>query len=488
MPKTLSIDDFVAKAPAQAVPSSSGAQQFSIDDFVTKKAPVAPVAPVPTEKVNPLLEVAKGVGKGVLSIPVEAAKMGNFVANQTAGRAANILSGRGNTATQGGLIPENEQMKQMNQNVDSFLESKNAWQTGGKVVEGIGEFFVPGLQVKKLNDARKLAQLPGQIKAMFTPKLGPTKYADEAASGATKPRSGINTPAMIDPEKYPDATRAMESVYDVSKALGRTADQVASPKRDVTTNINSLRSTIGEYSQKVISPFLSRNKVDVNFENFIDYMGNVKPPRSISSSNVDMEKFNYMRERIIESVYGSLKAYSKKTGDFGASTDMNDFWNARKVIDDIVEQETKGKAFTDPVVGSVNNAAAVLRKEVSGYISDAMRYPGQGEKVAIFRNTIQGMQERGMEFDESNIRMLAEQLGLKPTGAKLADEWDAMMKSTSGLYKGIEILSTKAASERTLGRAGQWAKDHPFIVNTGKAVGWTAGVGGAGAVGGAVLF
>lgn len=409
---------------------------------------------------NPLTEIGKGFMKG----------LGSTVSSIGAGQ--NSLAAN---ATQ--------QDSPFGKNIESFntaMKSKNAFQTTGKVIEGVAEMFVPLTGAKKLRDARYLATAPKKILEELTPKLTPSKYAIAGKAGQTSPRTVLEG-AKLAGEQLPDAKHSTESVFNVAKALNKKAWDIVKPGRDATTNLNSVRSAIGEYSQNTISPFLSNNKIPTNFGDFIHYMEAVKPNQAIKSSPEAFQVFNRVRDRVIDSIYSSMKTSARTADDFGSITDMNDYWKARQVIDDIIEEELGAKTFTDTGITGVKAAASTLRRGVADFISDTMKYTGQGEKLSVFRHTINGMRERGIDMS-SQIDKLAEQLGLIPIGKSIATTWDDMMKNTSGLYKAVDALSTKIGAERNVGKLAQFGRNHPLLMKTGKVAGYSAaGAAGAGA-------
>lgn len=444
---------------------------FSQDELLSMGAtPDSPTMPLAPEKKQyttgeKFAEVGKGILKGAGSTLTEMSRVGTAVANQTAGRVVNAIEGNGFKPL------SNEQLgndlgnpdSEISKTVDNILESKNGYQTTGKGLEMAAEFLVPGRAAKTIVDARKLAAAPGKILEILTPKLTPTKYAAAGRLGQTVPQTMLKG-AELSGAKFPDAQRATDAVLNVGKSLNISPTKILNLKGSATENLNKIHALIGDYSNKIISPFLKTNPVETNFENFIDYMKNVKPTQAIQASKEAASTFNRVRERVIGTVYNSVKSQSKKAGEFGANTDMNVYWNARKTIDNIIEEELGAKTLADPARTGVKAAAQDLRRGVADFISDTLRYPGQGEKVAIYRNTVNGMREKGIEMGPEELKGLAQQLGLNPTGEAVASHWDEMMKNASGLYKGLENISTKISDERKVGKVGQFVKDHPLII------------------------
>ncbi len=137
----------------------------------------------PTSMGGVAADVGTGFLKGAIGTVKNIADMGNIVANQTAGRAANMLSGKGNTPTSGGLIPGTEAV---DQNLDKNLQSTNAYQTAGKIGEGIGEAFLPlpgkaalaekaseGLLNSATRDITKVLSPTTKLNKVITQKVAP---------------------------------------------------------------------------------------------------------------------------------------------------------------------------------------------------------------------------------------------------------------------------------------------------------------------------
>lgn len=369
---------------------------------------------------------------------------------------------------------------------DTAMEAKNTAQLVGKGAEFVGEMFIPVTGAKKVYDTRKIATAPKKLMEELAPRLVPTKYAGVAKLGQTSPRT-LFKGARISPEDFPAAKEGMSAVLDVASDLGKKPWSIVKPGGSPTKNVNNLVGTISEYSNSVISPFLKSNRVSTNFDDFIRYMDGVKPSQALQSSPDSLETFNRIRNRVVQTVYNSMTASARKANDFGAMTDMNDYWHARKVIDDIIDEEMGAKVFTDPGVSTIKNAASSLRAGVADFISDTLRFPGQGELLATYRQTINGMRDNGMNITPQELKALARQLGLQPTGEIAAKRWDKLMKNTSGLYKSIDMLSTKVNAEQKAGKIGQVVKDNPFLVKAAKVAGYGLLGGATGAAGFKIL-
>lgn len=310
---------------------------------------------------------------------------------------------------------------------------------------------------------RSAAKETAKITEALTPALTPNKYKTAGQLGQLSAPT-LTKAAGVAGDAVSSVKDSVQAVYNVANTLGKTAREIVRPGASATSNVNRVLSAISEHAQTVIKPFLTKNPVPVNFENFIDYMKNVQPNGAIKASEEAFPTFNRVRERVISTVYSSLKAAANKSGSVGALTDMNDFWNARKTIDSVIEEELGAKTLADPAISGIKAASKTLRAGVADFISDSMRFPGQMEKVAVFRNTVNSMKEKGMELGEKEFSALADQMGLKATGAKTAAQWDQFMKDSSGLYKAGDNLLTKVRGEMGKTTVKLWAKRHPGLV------------------------
>lgn len=316
------------------------------------------------------------------------------------------------------------------------------------------------------------------ISKELTPILTPTKYSAAAKAGQATP-PGFFKKAGLASDLIPNVQNAAQSVVNIARQLGQKATDIVKPGDSATGNINRVIKTISSFSEKVVKPLLSSNQVPTNFENFIDYMKNVKPSEAIGASKDTAQAFNRIRDRVIQTVYSSVKNASNKANDFKSSTDLNVYWNARKTIDNVINEELGAKTFTDPSVSGIKAAAKSLRGGVADFISDALRFPGQMEKVAVYRNTLNGMRDKGMQLGSQELKGLAQQLGLNPTGEKVASKWDASMNDLSNLYQASDNLATRAVKENGKNKIELFSKNHP-VLTKGLKIG--AGLAGAGAI------
>lgn len=318
------------------------------------------------------------------------------------------------------------------------------------------------------------------IEQELTPKLPKTQYT-KAAAGGNVSDPGFRTQAGVSADSAA-VSDAAEGVTRAAEALGKKPTDIirSGPLSSATANFNRVHSTIGEYSDDVVRPFLSEQPVPTNFDDFISYLKEVQAPDPIKNEAATSKAFEKVRERIIDAVANSVRSQSGETT--ASLTDMTSYWNARKVVDQIINEELGAKTLADPARTGVQEAGKLLRKGVADFISDTFRYPGQMEQVARLRQAVNVMQSRGIEMNENAVRELAKQLGLEPSGAEVAALWDEHMTTLFNLYKAEDNLATKISTEQGKNIFQIFGKKHPLLKRTALVVG--AGVAGAAGYGG----
>lgn len=137
---------------------------------------------------NPVKDIGLGLLKGAGSTIKELGTFGQGIANQTAGRFANLLSGKGFTATPGPLFPSDTTRSQGDlyspdtpaaQSADAKLKTQNGFQDLGYGAEKIAELATPtGLE----GAAAKLAAKATPSLTGFAAKAVP--YLAKSAAGA----------------------------------------------------------------------------------------------------------------------------------------------------------------------------------------------------------------------------------------------------------------------------------------------------------------
>lgn len=218
-------------------------QQSGVGGNYPAPPEVKPFVPADTKpesnsNINPTAEVAKGGLKGLIGGVTGIGDIGNQIANQTVGRVANLVTGRGFTANQdsAGAL---ESGAPAEENLKKNLEAENAYQTAGKIGETALELAVPFLAGKRAYEA---ASLPGKVLKAVSPRL-----TTEAAVEATK--------------TAPQGVRGLISTVPTKRteAMANVAKNIFNPKKTFSENSTNVESTIVNKAQELANkPELER--------------------------------------------------------------------------------------------------------------------------------------------------------------------------------------------------------------------------------------
>jgi len=458
------IYDIATKLPGAQIGKGIGNSAFAIWQSLAQRS----MEPIRQANAENNANIGRIVGDTVQAVATPA----SLVIGGPAGAGALRFLGRtgvhasfggavvgGNTAARGGTAGE------------VAFNTAIGTATAGALSAGVGGAIAARNFFKGGGDEKIIEQL--------TPRLTPTKYSAAGKTGKLEPPS-LFSPGGVSADA-PEVQRAFRGVQEAATALGKPVDDIiqTGATASATGNLNNVNRTIGEFSEDIVRPFLQKNPVPTNFEDFINYIKEVKPPQAIRADANTLETFNRVRERVISDVYKSLKTQSKASDEFGSLTDPNIYWNARKRIDAIIEEELGAKVLSDPSRTGVKAAAASLRQGMADFLSDMLRFPGQMEQAARYREVVNTLHKNGFELGQQEYQSLAEQMGLNPTGAAVANQWDAYMGTLSGLYRASDNLATKVSREQGKTGFDLLLRKHPTVR---KAVQYSAGAIGAGAL------
>ena len=368
-------------------------------------------------------------------------------------------------------------------NVKEGAEQAGLAEVGQGVLKGVSKYVAgaAGRAEKSLTEA-------------LTPRITGKGYIK--AAGAVKPAEpSIFGKAGIDGDATKDVQRAKTAIMNVADTLGKkTKDIIKSGAAQATKNFNRVTDTIGEYAQNVVKPFLQKSGVDYNFADLRKALELVKPSNDLKGEA--LQTYNETREQILNAVANKVSSQTKGaknlttlrslvSGDGSVPQKVTggdtDFWDARKIIDDIGNETTKGKLFGSDAHTGASKAWADIRAGYKNYLSDAFRYPGQMENVNKANEFLSNSQTAAMDKTGWNIEDFEKQFGLKAseTTAGAQKQWDSFMENLEGLYKGRSSIATKLNTERGKSTLQILAKEYPGVA---KAAG-AAALGAAGAVG-----
>lgn len=335
----------------------------------------------------------------------------------------------------------------------------------GKVAKFVGDTFGGGI-VNATSKSADQSALKETMNAL-TPKLTAGELREAGAAGRiTTPKRGAPKVDFSGDTKFQEIARDAKGLIN---------------GKDPNVDIHNLRTGIETLSEKSVKPFLEENKVPFNFEDLQNKLALVHPQSSLKADPSALKTYDRVREEVQSNLYKSLKSTASKSGDFFNSTDLNQLWDARKILDVKSEEELGSKVFGSPEYTGAKAAIQDMRQGLSQFITDSLHFPGQAEQVNKMQEFLQMARSRGIEVSSpQELEGLMKQMGITNTSeneAKAAFFSDSMKKA-SNLYRAIDNIKTKIPDY--LRDNSTFAKRHPLITGAAKV--------GAGAVGGGAVF
>lgn len=405
-----------------------------------------------------------GEEEGVVAGGKVLAKTGSKVAGWLAGHlptfAANTAIGTAQT-----------------KNIKSGAEQAVGAEVGQEALKGVGKYIsgAAGRAEKALTDA-------------LTPRVVGKGY-EKAATKAKPSEPSLFGKAGVDGDITKSVQNAKTAVQNVATALGKkTKDIIKSGSGQITKNFNRVTDAIGEYAQNVVKPFLQKSGVNYNFSDLRDALSLVKPSQDLKGAA--LKTYNEVREQMLSAVANKVSPETKGGTSLTALRKMApggtvpskvtggdpDFWDGRKIIDDIGNEATKGKMFGTEEASGAAKAWSDFRAAYKNYLSDAFRYPGQMDKVNRANEFLSTQQVKGMNKEGWDISDFEKQFGLSPSqqSAEAQQEWDSHMSNLEGLYQGRSNLSTGLNTERGKTSLQLWTKAHPTTIGIAKKTAGTA--------------
>ncbi|MEY2702073.1 MAG: hypothetical protein RLY43_706, partial [Bacteroidota bacterium] len=204
------------------------------------------------------------------------------------------------------------------------------------------------------------------------------------------------------------------------------------------------------------------------------------PTSSLKNDPSAFQNYGRVREEILGDVAGFLK--SKGNVDTN-KIDLNDLWEARKILDNKINNELGATAFGSPQYTGIKAAATDMRREFAKFITDSLTNPGQAEDLNKFYEFMKVARSRGIDIPNEGeaIKLLRKQMGIQdiPEDVAKGAFYKYQMEQMNLMYEALENMAPKLRSE--IGKTGfeLWAKRNP---KKARALGW-AGIAGASAVG-----
>lgn len=331
------------------------------------------------------------------------------------------------------------------------------------VAKGAVDLAGQGIEKAVANSAAKTAvKETEKLTETLTPRVVGKGYEKAGIAGKLE-APGIIKPAGVAGEEVPVVQKAVKAVQGAASILGKkTSDIISTGVGQVTKNVDRLGQTIGEFSNKIVKPFVEKSGAGYNFADLRKSLELVQPTQSLKGA--ELSTYNRVRERILSSIANKIGPDVKdirSLAEFRAKAPAGsvpekllkgdeDFWDARKMIDDIVDEETKGKAFGSAELNGAKVAYRDMRGAFKQYLSDAYRYPGQMEKVNRANEFLTTQRGRAMNKVGWDLSKFENQFGLVRNASNEANaaEWEKYMDILSGLFDAQKNVATKLGSER----------------------------------------
>lgn len=406
------------------------------------------------EAVAHPLETAKGVVKG---IPGQAAELTKGI--ESIGKAVLPNIGTSKTETAGlDYKPVEELTSPSNkaQTVGYYGSAllpveralpiaKEGTQLVGKGVEAVAG------KVGEVSAARQVGKLTNsfdEIANLISPKVTPTS-AEELVTKKAGGIMGINQHDIIDYSSNPQITKAVDAVKDIIK-----------PSETAGQNKNLVLNKISDISENEVKPFLKENPVPFNFQDLRDSFNNVHPQSALKADTNAYANYNRVKEDLLNTIAGKIKSITNGPQNL---TDMNELWDARKLVDKKINEELNMN-LGDAQYAGAKAAAQDFRQQFAKFIDNSLHYPGQMDKVNKAEEIANHMASIGQPVEDKVA--LYDQLGIASKmkdDARLATFRNAMDKMTS-MYHAVDGLSTKVKADlgkSTLSRVVETVKKHP---------------------------
>jgi len=287
--------------------------------------------------VNPATEILKGVAKSGLEATYGSSLFAHPLvqANQTP-----------------------EQKETVKKYITDPLESRNAYQTGGKIAGTIAQIAIPGTvpnaAMKGVTFAQKARQAwkaPADALEIVAPKETARTLKEAIKQGRTKTEGFFRAETMTPDQRTQRAAKAVEELVSSGK-MG--------VKRSVSENANAIRNAIQEEAEGLVSQIknqdvkyiLQPEELNGLLTNAVNRIG--ENPTMVGDAAASAEK-----------ILTKFKSYLPKGRDVTA----DDLFEARKKLDAWVK-EIKGDSIFDPAKeNAISIALRAVRQEANDLIA-----------------------------------------------------------------------------------------------------------------------
>jgi len=311
---------------------------------------------------------------------------------------------------------------------------------GMGTVLGAGIGAVPGVRnlVKGVGlDGKKAENSFNAVVDTVAPKISGKEGNRLLGSGnVTVDDMGLFKRASANFTKDPETVRIATAVEDI-----------VLPKKSMSANLNLIKDAIRNLSEETVKPFLKDNNVPFNFEDLRVRLTQVQPSGGLKADVSAFNNYNRVREEILD----DMATHLRKSGKVENMTDLNELWNARKIVDTRIENELGATAFDSPQYQGVKAAATDIRREINKYITDSLANPGQAEEMNTFYEFLNVARSRGMKItsEQDAYALLRKQMGIKdvPQDVARGAFFRYQLDQMSSMYEAVTNITPKVKGE-----------------------------------------
>lgn len=334
-------------------------------------------------------------------------------------------------------------------------ENKAIQTKAGNVIDdtarGVKETFASGKQ-KAPNMAQNKATLPSDkslTEAVEVTKPVLNKKGAIASFEKAGQPGGVNKSYQYVPnEKDLEVARSVQGV--VSKNNGPV------------DNIVNVNKEISRVSEAEVAPYLKDNPKPFNFEDLRGYVEKTKPASTLADNPEAFATYNRVREKVLNRVYNHLKSEAKKTGNYGNQTDLNQLWDARKIVDDVIQEELGVTTFDSPQYSGVKGAAIDMRNQLNNFINDSLSYEGQMSQVNKMLDFINEARARGIDVnDPAVILQIQDQFGITRTSNEANKAFTEKLNRMSNMYEARTNIAEQNYKLMDKNAFQRWVKQNP---------------------------
>lgn len=245
---------------------------------------------------------------------------------------------------------------------------------GAKAVGKAGEVAVEAAETVAKNAPRVAQDVSTATRGAITPvaeRLTPNLEKEAMDIAVIGPQGKKSTVSALERSGRPGGYAPDDSF--VGKIVG--ADKYVPTKRDIEVaeavrgvvrksntpakNIANINDKISEVSETVVRPILKANPSPFNVATYAKKLNDVEIPDFIRSDAVLENTYNMVRNRFIEVVRKGVK---NKEG----------LWEARKDIDDIIEQQFGAAGFNPDKYSALQKAMLDMRRATNDFIAEGI--------------------------------------------------------------------------------------------------------------------